>query len=143
VLPLAHIARVAEEIAKTTAPSEPGVRWTPGVAFPVKPPAGTALHDVYRARLWWTTDGRSVGVLKRDIIDDRGRLDPKQRLGGWGAVSSEIERQLKGKWTSRSLRVVEGLLAKADEQVRRAARLPPRPSAAGPRRNLLEGPYDR
>jgi hypothetical protein len=113
VVTLAQIAQIAEEIAKTTAPPEPNVRWTPGVALPVTPPERTPLHDAHRARLWWASDGRSVGILKRDIIDDRGRLDPRQRLGGWGAVSSEIQRQVKGKWTSRSLRVVEGLVAQA------------------------------
>jgi uncharacterized protein (DUF1697 family) len=113
VVPLARIARNVEEIAETELPSEAGDRWTRGVAFPVEPAEQTTLHDVYRAKLWWTSDGEAVGVMKRDILDDRGRLDPTQRLGGWGAVSGEIRRQVRGKWTSRSLRVVEGLLAKA------------------------------
>jgi hypothetical protein len=92
-------------------------RWTPGAAFRVKgPPPPIALRPSHRGRYRRLSDD-AVAVLKRDIETPEGRLDPRRRQGGWGAISAEIAKQVDGLdsvWTARSLRPILGLLAKAE-----------------------------
>jgi hypothetical protein len=85
------------------------VRWTPGLAF--------ALHSGNEAPSASRTDraelrpldAHVVAVYKRDPEIRPGVLNRDRRLGGWGAISHDIERQAGGKWTARSLSVVTGL----------------------------------
>ena len=97
-------------------PAEVGVRWTPGLAFAVVEPVGSGeLESTPRAVL-----GRLapdvVGVYKHDVVDALGRLDPHRRLGGWGAVSVDITRQIGGTWTARSARGGSGIREPSDER---------------------------
>lgn len=100
-------------------PQEPLIRWTPGLAFAVQVGAGSVpLSRTYRAELQ-CVDGQAVAAYKRDLEIRPGVLDRKRRLGGWGAVSHEIERQVGGKWTARSLSVVRGLTSAVREDAAR------------------------
>jgi hypothetical protein len=67
-------------------------------------------------------------VYKRDLELRPGVLARDRRLGGWGAISHDIERQAGGKWTARSLSVVTGL-----RSVTRQARQADSPIANDPR----------
>jgi hypothetical protein len=83
VVCLGRIARYVEEVRSVPSP-EPGVgiRWTKGIALPVERPDRSTLTSTTRAELRWTSDGRAVAVLKRDLLNDQGRLDSARRLGG-------------------------------------------------------------
>jgi hypothetical protein len=51
-------------------------------------------------------------VYKRDLEISPGALDRNRRLGGWGGISGDIEGKVGGRWTSRSLGVINGLAAR-------------------------------
>ena len=111
VVPPERVVQYVEEIEQAKLPPpKAGERWTLGIALPITPPKGSVLKDTERVRLWWTKDRRAAAAAKVDIVDDRGRLDSTQRRGGWGGISGDIEDQIGGRWTARSLRTVKGLI---------------------------------
>ena len=87
-------------------------RWTPGLAFLARGTAGPGYLDreTDKARLRRLT-ADAVAVHKRDCLRlGQHGLDPGRRLGGWGAISKEIGRDVGGEWTARSHTTVAGVL---------------------------------
>jgi hypothetical protein len=97
-------------------PHGPDERPTPGLGFAVTAARAGPVTSTERAILHRLSDA-VVAVSKLDQLRG-GKLDPTRRRGGWGAVSSELERQVGGRWTSRSRGTLDGLR-------RRAAVIPP------------------
>jgi hypothetical protein len=89
-------------------PTQPeGERATAGLAFAVNPAREGALESTTRAMLR-RLDVDMVAVWKLDVLNG-SRLDRDRRRGGWGAVSTDIGRQIGGRWTARSRRTLDGL----------------------------------
>ena len=89
---------------------EAGVRLTPGAALLTEGMARPGpLKSTERAEYRRLSD-RVVLVGKRDALTDAGVLDRERRAGGWGAVAGEVERQVGGRWTARSIRTLAGSL---------------------------------
>ncbi len=98
-------------------PTESGIRWTPGALFLVAGFAnGESLESVHRAAFRRIGD-TVVAAWKRDVVTAAGRLDRGRRLGGWGALSQAVGRQLGGVWTARSLSTLRGALNRALDPV--------------------------
>jgi hypothetical protein len=98
-------------------PAESGVRWTPGALFLVAGSVnGKSLESVPRA-VFRRIDDTAVAAWKRDVVTAAGRLDRGRRLGGWGALSQAVGRQLGGVWTARSLSTLRGALNRAYDPV--------------------------
>ena len=114
VRPLNSVLTAVTAVSNECKPeASDGIRWTPGLAFQVG--AGIECKGVVttpRAILWQISPG-TIGVWKRDILGKGNMLDRNRRGGGWGKISGDIEAQLGGRWTARSLRTVDGLLSKA------------------------------
>jgi hypothetical protein len=85
-----------------------GNRWTPGLAFAVSGKNSGPVAGTDRAMLLRVDHG-VVAVYKNDALVGQ-RLDPKRRRGGWGAISTDLQRQVGGIWTARSRKPIEGLL---------------------------------
>ena len=93
--------------------AESAVRWTPGALFLVTGTANaTSLKSVRRA-VFQRIGGGVVAAWKRDAVRADGRLNRGRRLGGWGALSHAVGRQLGGVWTARSLSALRGILDRA------------------------------
>ena len=110
VMPWTTFRQALASLEKMSMPeTQSGARWTPGLSFAVSPaPYSGELQSTQRALLKFIGPG-IVGVFKCDIEDERGRLDRTRRMGGWGGVSADIERQLGGEWTSRAISTLKGL----------------------------------
>jgi len=107
VISLGHLQEPLQDLDRIPTPTtEHQVRWTPGLVLSIdrRPRAGEVRHTE-RAVLFRLSP-TVVGAFKRDYLDRRGRLDPLRRLGGWGAISSDVARQLGGTWTARSAGVL-------------------------------------
>jgi hypothetical protein len=63
-----------------------------------------------------------VGIFKKDQLTTEGMLDKETRAGGWGAISDDISSVMGGIWTARTLTRIQGVVGKALEQERTAAR---------------------
>jgi hypothetical protein len=106
-------AALAELANITKPPHSPYERPTPGLAFAVDGPHLGTLVSTRRAVLE-RVSGRVVAVHKLDALKN-GKLDRDHRRGGWGAVSTDIARQVGGQWTARSRRTLYGLRLRANE----------------------------
>ena len=113
VLPVSELAEALDYLANLPQPQhDVDERPTPGLAFAVSPAREGEVASTDRAFLERMSRG-IVAVGKLDLLQE-GKLDRKRRRGGWGAVSTEITRQVGGQWTSRSRRTLDGLTARAD-----------------------------
>jgi hypothetical protein len=92
---------------------EPGMRWTPGLSFAVGAPVDLAVVKNTERAQFAVLGPTVMGVFKYDVENERGRLDPTRRKGGWGAVSTDIARQAGGLWTSRASSALKGLARRA------------------------------
>jgi hypothetical protein len=100
----------------------PGMRWTPGLSFALDPPNPPAPIVVPTPRGRFTAvEPGVVAIHKYDIEDERGRLDFNRRNGGWGALSTDIARQLGGRVTSRARSTLLRLHDRARPALTRAA----------------------
>lgn len=88
---------------------EQGIRWTRGLAFRVEGSVSDGTPSSTSRACFYRLTPNLIGVDKHDILNMRGRLDPNQRQGGWGAVSEDIRRSIESTWTARSLSTVLGL----------------------------------
>jgi hypothetical protein len=88
-------------------------RPTPGLAFAVTQAHPGAVESTPRTDLQRVSD-RVVAVRELDVVKN-GKLDRRQRRGGWGGVSIHIARQVGGQWTARSRRTLDGLRVRAKE----------------------------
>ena len=103
-------------------PLQAGIRWTKGIAFKVKGrPCTVDLKPTPRAEFFRISD-YAVGVFKKDQVTMEGMLDKEARAGGWGAISDDISSVMGGIWTARTLTRIQGVVGKALEQERTAAR---------------------
>ena len=89
---------------------EAGVRLTPGAAFLTEGIARPGSLTPTRRAEYRRLSDRVVLVWKRDALTDAGVLDRDRRAGGWGAIAGEVERQVGGRWTARSIRTLAGSL---------------------------------
>ena len=95
---------------------EPLVRWTPGLAFHLGSSRSLGdVADTTRAVLRRLSPS-IIACFKRDYLTDRGRLDSAKRLGGWGAISADLRRQVGESWTARSANVIRGLEQRSNTQ---------------------------
>jgi hypothetical protein len=85
----------------------PDERPTPGLAFGVTTSADGDVISTERAVLR-RISADMVAAWKLDVLR-AGKLDPNRRRGGWGALSTDIARQVGGRWTARSRRTIDGL----------------------------------
>jgi hypothetical protein len=100
--------------------TEPGMRWTPGLAFAVvapkrnqsPSPEDRERSSSHRGR-FQALGSTIVAIFKCDVLDDRGRLDSTRRKGGWGALSTELRRNVGGDWTARAISTLRGLQRKS------------------------------
>lgn len=115
VLPIEDVVIALAALANVSEPQgEHGVRWTLGLAFhEASAVTWRSLETTPRAVLW-TVSPCTIGLWKRDNLNQDGILDRIRRGGGWGAISDDIERQIGGRWTARSCRTVKGLVRKAE-----------------------------
>ena len=94
-------------------PSASRMRPTRGLIFMVEGPCSLGdVKSTMRAK-FIRKSTQVVGAWKRDVLNLGGTLDRNYRRGGWGALATDVSRQVGGNWTARSLRTVEGLLARA------------------------------
>ncbi len=116
IVPVARIAKSAAAVQALPPPAkELGQRWTPGVVFHVNGLSSSgAAKETHGAR-FHRLDDSTILAWKRDLENSAGRLDKRQRGGGWGAVSSAVGRQLGGIWTARSASTLEGVLTRLEE----------------------------
>ncbi len=114
VLSIPDVATYAAAAEKASSPPiETGIRWTRGIAFWVKgKPCTSNLKPSSRA-VFFPIDRHAVGVFKRDPLSDEELSDMDSRVGGWGAISTDIEKVVGGTWTARALNRIEGTTAKA------------------------------
>lgn len=90
-----------------------GMRWTPGLCMAVgSPPLGKLTLKTTPRAIYRRVGPDIVAAYKEDVLLPSGRLDPKKRRGGWGALSAEVGRQLGGTWTARSRRTIDGLVSR-------------------------------
>jgi len=112
------IAEVASSVAVAKKapgpPTEPGFRWTSGIAFWVNGKPCTIIPKPTTHAIFFPINKHTIGVFKKDkLVDGKETLDAENRGGGWGAISDDITKVVGGTWTSRALERVEGTLAKA------------------------------
>lgn len=115
VMSLPDLDRCLQALVARQPPAKSeGDRWTAGAVLLVRGAARRgSLTDTPRAAFQRFSD-TAVLAWKRDALDATGtRLDNERRRGGWGALSSDIGRQLGGTWTARSARTLRGLRAVA------------------------------
>lgn len=91
---------------------EPGVRWTPGLAFAVTKPDVSTITSTAKVHLR-SIGPSTVAAWKRDRTTHRGRLDSAMRDGGWGGVSAAVSTHTNAQWTARSLTSLQGVLQRA------------------------------
>jgi hypothetical protein len=114
VVPATIVRESVERIREFGSPfPEPGVRWTPGIAFALSEPDLTVKLVPTRNGDFRPLSPSTVALWKRDLLTSRGILERSRRSGGWGALSTDLQIQAGGKWTSRSLRTIDGTLARA------------------------------
>jgi len=94
-----------------TPPHAVNERPTPGLAFAVTPSSDRDVISNERAHLHRISEG-IVAVWKFDLLR-AGILNRDRRRGGWGAISTDIARQVQGRWTARSRRTLDGLRKRA------------------------------
>jgi hypothetical protein len=105
-----HLESGLNALAAMSAPSHAAdERPTPGLAFAVTAGYGGSLTSTSRAILQ-RLSGDMIIVWKLDRLD--GSRLHKDRRGGWGAISTDISRQIGGRWTARSRRTLDGLHAR-------------------------------
>jgi hypothetical protein len=97
--------------ALPTPPPAVDERPTPGIAFAVTRTGDGDVVSNERAYLHRISEG-IVAVWKLDLLR-AGTLDRDRRRGGWGAISTDIARQVRGQWTARSRRTLDGLRKRA------------------------------
>ena len=84
--------------------------YTAGLVFRIgEPEAITSIEATTHAR-FQKVDNRVVAAWKLDRSTDAGTKDAGNRGGGWGAVATEVKKQVGGIWTARTDRTVRGLL---------------------------------
>jgi hypothetical protein len=110
--PLDEALRHLSTIPAPTPPDPTQQRVTRGLAFAVRPGRAGQLISNQRAHLQRLSEDL-VAVWKFDQLRPNGTLNPNQRGGGWGAISTDIERRIGGRWTSRSRRTFDGLRGRA------------------------------
>jgi hypothetical protein len=93
----------------------PGERPTPGLAFVVGAARGGNVGSNERAHLHRVSQN-IIAVWKFDLVRE-GKLDRDRRRGGWGAISSDVARQVGGRWTTRSRRTLDGIRTAAGKSV--------------------------
>ena len=98
---------------------QPGIRWTPGLAFAVTKPEAEAIRSTSRG-CFSSLGPTTVAAWKRDCLDSKDRLDRDRRGGGWGALSADLASQTKSRWTARSARTLKGALRLAGSKERGA-----------------------
>lgn len=129
-------ARTAQELdnvlpaldARSPPAPEPGVRWTPGLAFAIAGPTTSGDLTTTEWAHLHRLSADIVGVYRRDMVTSSGRLDSTRRHGGWGAVSVDIARQIGGQWTACSASTAIGLRRRAAQ---RSPQSMPHPSSHG------------
>jgi hypothetical protein len=94
-----------------TPPHAVNERPTPGLAFGVTRSSDGEVISNERAHLH-RISGDIVAVWKLDLLHAQV-LDRDRRRGGWGAISTDIARQVQGRWTARSRRTLDGLRKRA------------------------------
>ena len=94
--------------------SEPGFGWTRGVAFRVQGRPSTIIPRPTAQAAFFPINRDAVGVFKKDKLTEGEATSVRENpAGGWGAISADITKAVGGTWTSRPLKRVEGILAKA------------------------------
>ena len=113
VLPFDEVNAALDVLAALAEPPHSvNERPTPGLAFAVTRAHPGAVAPTPRAHLQRVSE-RVVAVRKLDALKN-GKLDRRQRRGGWGGVSIDIARQVGGQWTARSRRTLDGLWRRAN-----------------------------
>jgi hypothetical protein len=87
-----------------------GFRWTRGACLLCEgEPEATQLAEKPNLGVFVRVAPTLVAVYRKERETNRGTLDPSDRRGGWAAISNHIERVLGGRWTARSLDVIQEL----------------------------------
>jgi hypothetical protein len=94
-------------------PSETGIRWTKGIAFEVKGKPITMTPQSTPRAAFFQINGFAIGIYNRGKITSSEVSDTDEHAGGWRAISEYISKAVGGKWTARSLVIVQGLFEKA------------------------------
>ena len=84
------------------------MRLTPGAAFLTEGIVAPSPLVPTRRAAYRRLSDHVVLVWKRDVLTDGGVLDRDRRAGG--AIAGEVERQIGGRWTARSIRTLAGSL---------------------------------
>jgi hypothetical protein len=114
-VPIDDLVAYAALARKAPSPTtEPGFRWTRGIAFWANgKPCTINLNPTCHA-VFFPIDKHTVGAFRRDqLAEGKEALDRENRAGGWGAISADITKAIGGTWTSRALDRIEGTVAKA------------------------------
>jgi hypothetical protein len=85
-------------------------RHSPGAAFHVCGDCRSHVPNQTRLARYVERTAGAVLLLKHDPVTPRGVLNRDRRMGGWGAVATEVGRMLGGQWTARSGRTLSGVV---------------------------------
>lgn len=110
VLTLSDLSSVLGALVDDCKPESDCYRRTPGAVLLVDGnPSERNLCDASIAT-YDRFDASVITVQKKDALTPKGTLDQARRGGGWGAIASDVGKQIGGKWTARSKRTLLGVL---------------------------------